>query len=107
MQFDTSIGADPIRSLGGTRSGWALPPGRTLNEYTRLSTNDRHMTEGFEFDEAIRSAEDFEAALGQLLRAASENGIDPQGSWTYRNDRSTPDWEALVVTLEKEDAGSR
>ena len=59
------------------------------------------MTANFRFEEELTSEEAFESLLGELLLAASSNGIDPEGSWTYRNEGSIPDWEALIVTLEK------
>lgn len=63
------------------------------------------MTHDSPFDGTISAADDFETALGQLLTAASENGIDPEGSWEYRSENPGTDWEILVIELEKQ-AGS-
>jgi len=48
----------------------------------------------------ITTASDFEAALGDLLDAALQNGIDPQGSWVYKDDNRDDNWEVEVYELE-------
>lgn len=53
------------------------------------------------YDGEIASVEEFEALLGQVVRAAAANDIDPQGSWEVRNGAELPDWEAMIVELEK------
>ncbi|MFB6133467.1 MAG: hypothetical protein ABEJ55_00570 [Halanaeroarchaeum sp.] len=49
----------------------------------------------------IASGDEFEQLLRELLLAATESGIDPQGAWEIRNDRFAPDWDVLVTELEK------
>jgi len=61
------------------------------------------MTRDHPFDGDVTTEEEFDAALEQLLSAARENGVDPQGSWVYRNGRNAPDWEVMVVELAKDD----
>lgn len=46
----------------------------------------------------VTTAEEFETALGDLLRAAADSGIDPRGSWVYRGDAD--DWEVMVYELD-------
>lgn len=53
------------------------------------------------FDGTIETGDDFEAALGDLLAAASGNGIDLEGSWEYRSADPGPDWEVMVIELKK------
>lgn len=60
------------------------------------------MSQDSPFDGRIKTAEAFEAALGQLLESATENGIDPEGSWEYRVENPGRDWEILVIELEKQ-----
>ncbi|MDZ7701402.1 MAG: hypothetical protein U5J98_04665 [Halobacteriales archaeon] len=49
----------------------------------------------------IRTAEEFEAAMGDLLAAATKNDIDPRGSWVYRNGHvELDDWEVMVYELD-------
>lgn len=60
------------------------------------------MTDDYPFDTAITTSEEFEAALGRLLGAATQNGIDPRGSWVYRDGDSGRDWEALIVELDRQ-----
>lgn len=60
------------------------------------------MTRDFTIDDTITTADEFEAVLGELLTAATENGFDPEGSWVYRSDGTEQDWEVMVVELEKE-----
>lgn len=62
------------------------------------------MTRDHAFDEDITSAEAFDTTLGRLILAAMRNGIDPRGNWVYRNnDQTVPDWETMIVELEKPD----
>lgn len=61
------------------------------------------MTHENPYEEAITTTEEFETALGNLLLAAISNDINPRGTWTYRNSDGEPDWEAMVVELEKSD----
>lgn len=53
------------------------------------------------YDDEITSVEEFERRLGQVVRAAAANNIDPRGSWEVRNGATLPDWEAMIVELEK------
>lgn len=58
------------------------------------------MTHDFAFDDTISTAEEFEAVLGELLSAATGNGLDPEGSWVYRSNGTVSDWEVMVIELE-------
>lgn len=60
------------------------------------------MTHDTPFDGTIETGDDFEAALGDLLAAASGNGIDLEGSWEYRSADPGPDWEVMVIELKKQ-----
>lgn len=51
------------------------------------------------------TAAEFESLLGQLLAAAVANGVDPRGSWVYRDDDTTTDWELMVRELAPRDDG--
>ncbi len=64
------------------------------------------MTHDHSFTGEITSADDFEAALGELLTQAHENNIEPLGSWVYRNGESAPHWEVMVLELDKDGAKS-
>jgi len=45
---------------------------------------------------------EFEDALGALLRAAHDNGVDVVGGYAYRNDpASDPDWGVEVHEVAK------
>lgn len=61
------------------------------------------MTDSGRFDDVVTSTESFEAVIGDVLLAAARNGINPRGSWVYRNGRSTPDLEVLISELQKRD----
>lgn len=61
-----------------------------------MSTNPR--------DEAITSASDFEAALGELLATGVRNGIGVRGSWVYNSDDGGDNWEVMIYELAGEDA---
>jgi hypothetical protein len=50
-------------------------------------------------DDDVSSSEEFEAALGRLLLAAFESGVDPRGTWEYRSDGPDADVEVMVVEL--------
>lgn len=52
-------------------------------------------------DGQITSEESFHDALVELLATAHENDIDILGGWPCRNGDSLPDWEVVVVELEK------
>lgn len=56
------------------------------------------------YDDEITSVEEFEQLLGQVVRAAAANDIDPRGSWEVRNGGTLPDWEAMIVELAKSPA---
>lgn len=48
----------------------------------------------------ITTASEFQSALGKLLNAAAQNGIDPRGSWVYtNNDGLKSDWETMVYEI--------
>ncbi|MFC7057334.1 hypothetical protein [Halovenus salina] len=51
-------------------------------------------------DDAITSASEFEAAVGDLLAAAVRNGVDVRGSWVYNTDDGEDSWEVMVYKLE-------
>lgn len=53
------------------------------------------------YDDEVTSVEEFQQRLGQVVRAAAANDIDPSGSWEFRNGAELPDWEAMIVELEK------
>jgi len=55
-------------------------------------------TDGTSVDEVSSTAE-FEIALGRVIRTALENGVDPTGTWEYRNDGTDADVEVMVVEL--------
>ncbi len=58
------------------------------------------MTDFSGIDE-ISTTEEFERALGELLKAGTRNGIEPRGSWVYRDaDGSSLSWEVLITELE-------
>ena len=50
-------------------------------------------------DDEVSSTEEFEVALGRVIRTALENGVDPRGTWEYRNDGTDADVEVMVVEL--------
>lgn len=56
------------------------------------------------FDGDIDSEAELEAAMQHVLRSAADNGVDPRGSWVYRNGDSFPDWEVMVLELTKDSA---
>lgn len=57
------------------------------------------MTTDSPSNDEITTTEDFEAALGQIILAALQNDINPQGAWEYRTEEETPDMEVMVVEL--------
>lgn len=57
------------------------------------------MTTDSPSDDEILSADDFEAALGQVILAGLQSDIDLRGTWEYRTDGETPDVEVMVVEL--------
>lgn len=61
------------------------------------------MTSDSPFGDGITDPEEFEAALGQLLFAAMENGIDLEGSWVYRSNGNGRDLEVMVYELDDGD----
>lgn len=60
------------------------------------------MTRDHQFGGEITSAEAFREALGEMLRSAHTNGIEVRGGWELRNGPALPDWEAVVVEMEKQ-----
>lgn len=50
-------------------------------------------------NDEISSTEEFEGALGRVILAAFENGVDPRGTWEYRNNGTNSDVEVMVVEL--------
>lgn len=56
------------------------------------------MKDEFTSDE-IRTEAAFENALGGLIHAALQNGVDPCGSWVYDTDAFDTDLEAVIVEL--------
>jgi hypothetical protein len=63
------------------------------------------MTRDDVYDPEVTTEAEFDAALNLILDSAVSNGLDPRGSWVYRNGDSHPDWEVLVAELQK-DAGA-
>lgn len=55
-------------------------------------------------DGTIETEAELEAAIQQVLLAATENGVDPRGTWVYRNGDTIPDWEVMILELTKEGA---
>lgn len=53
------------------------------------------------FDGDITTEGAFTGALRRVLLEAMKHDVDPEGSWVCRNSPSVPDWEVLVVELEK------
>lgn len=51
----------------------------------------------------VATPDEFEAALGDLVAAATRNGIDPRGSWVYAGDDAHHRWEVMVHELEAAD----
>lgn len=41
------------------------------------------------------------AMIGELLRAASRNGLSVEGGWPARNGSAYPDWDVIVTRVEK------
>lgn len=72
--------------------------------YTGFSTQDsalvsHHMSD-IPNDGEITTVEEFDTAFGNLLSEAMRNGIDPRGSWVYRNSgEEVLDLEAEIVEL--------
>lgn len=58
------------------------------------------MTSNPSVDDEIASTDDFEAVLGQILLASVKNDIDPRGSWEYRTNGPSPNFEVMVFELE-------
>lgn len=75
-----------------TLHGWSI---------SRLQRSLPHVTPTNPYDDEITSADEFERALGQLLTATVRNDVDPRGSWVYRSGDGVPDWEAMILELEK------
>lgn len=59
------------------------------------------MTANFTADDDVSSSDEFEAALGQVISSALQQGIDLRGAWEYRTDDETPDVEVTIVELAK------
>lgn len=57
------------------------------------------MTSDRSSNDEVANTVEFETALGQALFSAVENGINPRGSWEYRTDGATPDFEVMIVEL--------
>lgn len=53
------------------------------------------------FAGSIRSERELQETIRAVLRAASESGVDPQGSWDIKNGPDHPDWEVMVLELAK------
>jgi hypothetical protein len=51
-------------------------------------------------DDEISTTKEFEAALGRVILAALENGVDPRGAWEFRNGEAGSDVEVMVVELD-------
>ena len=62
------------------------------------------MTRDIPVDGDITTKAEFETALENLLGSATNNDIDPRGSWVYRDGDGVHDWEVMVIELEKNDA---
>ena len=53
----------------------------------------------------ISTETEFESALEALLLAAVVEGLDPFGTWVYRNDGDGPDLEVIVSELSGRSGG--
>lgn len=63
------------------------------------------MTLDSPFDDPLADEAEFEALLGQLLLAALESDVDPEGAWEYRENGDGPDLEVQVIELAMRDKG--
>jgi hypothetical protein len=43
--------------------------------------------------------DEFETALGRLLRRAHDNDIDVRTGWMYRHDERYPDWNVEITEV--------
>lgn len=50
-------------------------------------------------DDAITSAEDFEAVLAGAVEQAIKRDVDVRGAWEFRTRGSTYDWEVQITEL--------
>lgn len=55
---------------------------------------------GDQSTDEITTADEFETALGDLLEAALQNDIDPQGNWVYKDGHQDSNWEVEIYELE-------
>lgn len=52
-------------------------------------------------EDSITTAAEFQSALGELLTAARQNGVNPRGSWVYDDgDESLTNWEVEIYELQ-------
>lgn len=79
--------------------GLCLRGGESRDSVVSQSIVRFTMTTDGTSDDEISSTEEFEVALGRVLRDALENGVDPRGTWEYRTDDSGSDVEVMVVEL--------
>lgn len=70
---------------------------------SRLQHALQSVTPAIPGDDEIATVDEFERSLGDLLAAAGRNGVDPRGSWVFRSGDGVPDWEAMILDLEKPD----
>ena len=52
------------------------------------------------FDGGIRTEDEFNTTLGDLLLAAQRNNVNPSGSWVVRTRGEVPDWEVQIFELD-------
>lgn len=54
-------------------------------------------------DVSITNADDFEAALAEVVEKAVEADVDVRGAWEFRTRGSTHDWEVEIIELARYD----
>ncbi|ARS89317.1 hypothetical protein [Natrarchaeobaculum aegyptiacum] len=61
------------------------------------------MTRDHPGDGSITSADDFEAALAEVVEKAVEADVDVRGAWEFRTRGSTHEWEVEIIELARYD----
>lgn len=105
MLFDKCKFTPPKRQYG-THTGTSTnnrPKKRVRNRAHRQKsgageTSRERMSGG---QSEITESCEFNAALCRLLASASENDVDPRGSWVYRSSEADSDFEVIVYELKE------